>query len=144
MSSSLLTAINPDYFSKILQWKHIVHEPVGGLFKIDQFHNYNKLIDINSIFSSRPFGDIVDRTDSVKQPFLFQINRPWHVPTTSSASLDQVLQQRTQWYLDKNQKLNLCWSGGLDSTCLVIAFLIHAFKYCNITRHEHPYTFFFN
>ena len=52
MSSSLLTAINPDYFSKILQWKHIVHEPVGGLFKIDQFHNYNKLIDINSIFSS--------------------------------------------------------------------------------------------
>ena len=144
MSSSLFTAINPDYFSKILQWKHIVHEPVGGLFKIDRFHDYNKLIDINSIFSSSPFGDIVDRTDSVRQPFLFQINRPWRVPTTSSASLDQVLQQRAQWYIDKNQKLNLCWSGGIDSTCLVIAFLKHATNLTQLRILYSPYSVYEN
>lgn len=144
MTQALLTAINPIYFSKILRWKNINHTPVGQLFKVDQFHEYNRLIDINSVFSSRPFGDIVDRTGSVRLPFLFQINRPWTGADNSSIGLEQVMQQRTQWYIDQGQKLNLCWSGGIDSTSLVVAFLKHTSNLDQLRILYSPYSVYEN
>lgn len=144
MSQPLLTAINPRYFSKILQWKNITHERVGEVFKIENFEHYNLLIDINSVFSSRPFGDIVDRTMSITQPFLFQVSRPWQGPRPDTATLEQVMQQRAQWYLDQNQKLNLCWSGGIDSTCLVVAFLKHATNLDQLRILYSPYSVYEN
>ena len=44
-----LLATNPQYFSKILNWKNINYEFVGNLYKIDGFKNYNNLLDINSV-----------------------------------------------------------------------------------------------
>lgn len=121
----LLSAINPEYIGKILDWRGIPHSPVGNLQKISGFLDYNYLLDINSIFSNFPFGDIVDRTQTVSSPFKFEVQRPWRVPA-SCLPFEQVMQSRVEQYLQQNQLLNLCWSGGHDSTSLVIAFLRHA------------------
>jgi hypothetical protein len=123
--TALLTAYNPVYFKKILNWKEISHTPVGGLFKINGFDQYNFLVDINSVFSRFPYGDIIDRTQTVLSPFKYLVQRPWQ-PPAPGLTLDQVMQHRTQWYVDLAQPLDLCWSGGLDSTSLIVAFLKHA------------------
>jgi len=123
--TALLTAYNPVYFKKILNWKNINHTPVSGLLKVDGFDQYNSLIDINAVFSSYLYGDIIDRTQTVLSPFKYHVQRPWSSPV-AGLTLDQVMQQRTQWYVDQDQLLDLCWSGGLDSTSLIVAFLKHA------------------
>ena len=125
MTLPLLTAINPNYIGKILDWQNIPHVPVGNLQKINGFTNHNHLVDINAVFSTYPHGDIVDRTSTVPNPFKFKIQRPWIIPT-SYRSFDHVMEHRVNEYLAQDQLLNLCWSGGHDSTSLVIAFLKHA------------------
>jgi len=88
----LLTAINPQYFYQILDWRHQAYDKVGGIAKIKGFDHYNHLVDINSLFSTHPFGDPVDRTQTVKQPFAFAVPRPWQKPEKSS-NLGEVLQK---------------------------------------------------
>jgi hypothetical protein len=124
MSLPLLSAINSEYIGKILEWRNIVHSPLGLLRKINGFNDYNYLLDINAIFSNSPFGDIVDRTQTVTSPFKFEVQRPWKIPVTC-LSFEQVMKNRVDHYLQLDQLLNLCWSGGHDSTSLVIAFLRH-------------------
>ena len=58
----LLSAINTEYFHRILDWQNKPYTIAGKLAKVDGFDSYNKLIDINSVFSSSPFGEPVDRT----------------------------------------------------------------------------------
>jgi hypothetical protein len=125
MTLPLLTAINRNYLGKILDWHNISHLPVCGLQKINGFTGHNHLVDINAIFSTFPNGDIVDRTNTVTNPFKFKIQRPWNIPT-SCKSFDQVMEHRVNEYIAQDQLLNLCWSGGHDSTSLVVAFLQHA------------------
>jgi hypothetical protein len=124
MSLPLLSAINPEYIGKILDWRGISHSPVGRLKKIQGFPEYNYLLDINSIFSKIPFGDIVDRTQTTTSPFKFEVQRPWHMPE-NCVSFEQMMKNRVDQYLGLDQLLNLCWSGGHDSTSLVVAFLRH-------------------
>ena len=120
----LLTAINPQYFYRILDWRRQAYDKVGGIAKIKGFDHYNHLVDINSLFSTLPFGDPVDRTQTVKQPFAFAVPRAWQKPKKSS-SLDEALQKTVTSYLSSQKKINLCWSGGIDSTCMLTAFLKH-------------------
>jgi asparagine synthetase B (glutamine-hydrolysing) len=120
-----LLAINPEYFHKILNWKNIEYEFVGNLFRVKGFTDYNRILDINSVFSSYPFGDLVDRTNSIKQPFKFKTLREWQVPE-SCLSFDDVMHNQVMHYVCTNKKLNICWSGGIDSTTMLVAFLKHA------------------
>jgi len=122
--SPLLIAINSEYFSKFLSWRQVNYQPVGELYKIQGFEQYNHLVDINSFFSSWPSGDIIDRTRSVDLPGNFWVSRPWVIPEKCS-TLDQVMHDRVNFYVLQNQKLNLFWSGGIDSTAMVSAFLQH-------------------
>lgn len=125
MSLPLLSAINPEYIGKILDWRGVAHSPVGKLKKIQGFSDYNYLLDINSIFSKMPFGDIVDRTQTTHSPFKFEVQRPWSVPE-NCLPFEQLMKNRVDHYLRLGQLLNLCWSGGHDSTSVVVAFLQHA------------------
>jgi hypothetical protein len=121
----LLLAINPDYVDKIMSWRNVSFSKAGSLVKIAGFDRHNMLIDINSIFSFFPYGDIVDRTSSVAAPFNFKVVRPWTAPLGSD-SLDQVMADRVKFYTDQNCHLDLFWSGGIDSTAMVVSFLTHS------------------
>ena len=120
----LLSLINPEYFYRILDWQHKPYELVGSLAKVQGFDHYNNLIDLNSIFSTFPAGDPVDRTETVTGPFAFAVQRPWQTPQVNQ-TFDEVMAQRVNNYICTGEKLNLCWSGGIDSTCLVAGFLKH-------------------
>ena len=120
-----LLATNPQYFSKILNWKNINYEFVGNLYKIDGFKNYNNLLDINSVFSTYPFGEIIDRTKSTNMPFKYKVLRDWKIPT-SCLSFEDLMYNQVMWHVCSNKKINLCWSGGIDSTTMLVAFIKHA------------------
>lgn len=122
----LLLSVNLEFFHKILNWKNIEYELVGNLIKVKGFDDYNRIIDINSIFSSYPFGHPIDRTNTIHAPFKYKVLREWKIPTTP-ISFDDVVKNRVEYYNAKDCKLNLCWSGGLDSTCMLVGFL----KYSN-------------
>ena len=132
------------YLTKILKWRQYNTEPVGMIFKVDGFDAYNKLIDVNAMFSTMPNGMPVDRTGQVTTPVNFQIDRPWQVPT-EQWSLEQAMQQRVLNLISKGQRINILWSGGIDSTAMVVAFLqnLDSFEqirilYSPYARYEHP------
>ena len=128
----LLTTINPNYFYKILDWKKQSYELVGSLAMLPGYRCYNHLIKLNSLFSMSPMGDPVDRTQNIYGPFNFEIMRPWAAPDTP-LTFDDVIARRVSNYINTGEKLNLCWSGGIDSNCLVAGFLQHA-KYIDQLR----------
>ena len=143
MSLPLLTSINHLYIRKILEWYNQSYIPVGYLQKVNGFDQYNHLVDINAIFSIYPKGDIVDRTQTVQSPFNFFIQRPWKTPI-SSLHFDQVMQNIVEDYLKQDQLLNLCWSGGIDSTSIVIAFLKHTSDHSRLRILYSPYSVYEN
>jgi len=124
-SAPLLSSVNYQYFSRLLDWRKLSYQWAGSLPIVEGFTDYNQLININQIFSNRPFGDPVDRTGTIQGPLNFRILRPWVVPQ-KSLTIDQVFEARVKYYTDQNCQLNLFWSGGTDSTAMVTAFLKHA------------------
>jgi hypothetical protein len=120
----LLVSVNHQYITQLLNWHGYQSEPAGNLVKVQGFDDYNQLIDINKIFSNNPWGDVVDRTGTITGPLNFRILRPWQ-PAGPAKNLDEIFHLRVRHYVDQNQKLNLFWSGGGDSTALVSAFLQH-------------------
>lgn len=120
-----LLATNVQYFNKVLNWKNIDYTMVGDLFRIKGFDEYNKLIDINSAFSTYPFGEIVDRNKTTHQPLKFKVLRDWKKPT-SCLTFDEIIERRVKEIVGYGKKINICWSGGIDSTTLLVGFLQHA------------------
>jgi hypothetical protein len=119
-------------------------ESVGALHKIKGFYNYNQLLNINCVFSDSPRFDPVDRTNQSLGAVVFSPVRPWCVPTVE-LSLEAALEHRVADICQSRQKINLLWSGGIDSTAIVVAFLKHApdLKQCRIlyspwSTYEHP------
>lgn len=121
----LLVATNPQYFYKLLDWKNISYERVGQLAMLPGYDQYNRLIELNALFSTNPVGDPVDRSSTFQGPFNFEVLRKWRAPTTN-LNLNEVIEQRVGQYINTNKYLNLCWSGGIDSTCFVAGFLRNA------------------
>lgn len=142
-NSPLLLAINPVYIKKILQWKDVEFSSVGHLVKINNFIDHANLVDINGIFANRPMGDIVDRTESVINPFNFKVQRPWRIPELPVA-LDDVMSQRANYFLSQNKKINLFWSGGIDSTAVVAAFLQNCGNIDQLRLIYSPYSLYEN
>jgi hypothetical protein len=126
MSKSLLYQTQTGYFKPLLTFRGIDFKEVGEYqYKISGFDEYNYLVDINSCFSTHPSGDIIDRTNQVSMPFNFHIDRPWSTKPLPIA-LDECFRLRVSDLTNCNKKLNLLWSGGIDSTAMIVGFL----KYC--------------
>ena len=125
MPKPLLLSVNPEYFYRILDWKNQPYQQVGNLVMVQGFDRYNQLIKLNAVFSTLPTGDPIDRTQTVTGPFNFAVPRPWRLPS-ESLTLQQVFERRVNQLLSTQQQLNICWSGGTDSTALLSAFLMHA------------------
>lgn len=139
-----LVYTNNLYFDKIITWQGLLSESVGRICKFTNSSNYNYLVDINKIFSEVPAGQPVDRTGLAHCPVKFRVDRPWTVPTTQQ-TLDQALRQRVLKLAASQQKINIFWSGGIDSTAMVTAFLKHLenknqlrILYSPWSTYEHP------
>jgi hypothetical protein len=143
ISKPLLLAVNHQYFFNLLRWKNINYQQVGEIFKIKDFVDYNHLVDINAIFSTEPKGDPVDRTAELKWPLNFHVIRPWQPPQTN-LPLETVFHNRVNQYTQQNHHLNLFWSGGIDSTTMVTAFLKHAPNIDQLRLIYSPYSLYEN
>jgi hypothetical protein len=135
---------NVPYLTKLLSWRNQQAQLVGRIIKVPQFTNHNFLVEVNQIFSTMPAGMIVDRTQHAKLPVTFQIPRPWAAPT-KKYTLEQALEFRVQKCLNTDQKINLFWSGGIDSTTMLTAFLKYTqsrsqlrILYTPFSTYEHP------
>jgi len=137
--------IHPAYSKKILESNNFdIIETVGKLHKVAGFDNYNQLLNINSIFSNSPAFDPVDRTNLALGPVTFSTVRSWAVPA-KELDLHSALEKRVLDICDTEQKINIFWSGGIDSTTIAVAFLRYApdLKQCRIVYspwsvYEHP------
>lgn len=135
---------NSRYLPSILKWKNICFKQVGELFQLESHADHSLLIDINSVFSSAPKFEPVDRTLQIKSPFRTYIPRPWQIPQ-QQWSLPQAMEQRVTNLCNLGKKVNVFWSGGIDSTTIVTAFLQHMpdlsqlrILYSPYSCYEHP------
>lgn len=122
MSQHYLINTNPKYFNKLLTWKNIKYSLVGNIADIEGFPEYSNLLKINSIFSTCPRGNPVDRTNTVSSPLKFKVLREYNNIKTE-VSLDDFFSSRVNEFLKTQERINLMWSGGTDSTAFVTAFL---------------------
>ena len=132
------------FFGKILGY-HDIKFSGDVQYKVEGFDQYNWLVDINSCFSTDPNGDIVDRTQTIRQPWLMHVCRPWITPTAKSLDLEQCFEKRVGELSCNGQTVNLFWSGGIDSTAMVVGFLKHCKNpaqirvlYSTASQKEHP------
>lgn len=145
MDKPLVKSVNDTYSQKLLQYNgYEIVQSLGAFHKVFGFDKYNYLIDINSVFSNYPRFDPVDRTGQALGPIQYAPERPWTIPHTE-INLESALQQRVKDLCAIGQPINLLWSGGIDSTAMVAAFLQYApdIKQCKIvyspwSTYEHP------
>jgi hypothetical protein len=143
--NSLVKSVNSQYYEKLMRFNdYTIIETVGNLYKVDGFDNYNQLLDINAVFSACPNYAPVDRTGMGLGPIRHSPERAWAIPT-QQLTLAQAMQQRVAQLCEPKQKINLLWSGGIDSTAIAVAFLQHApdLAQCRIvyspwSTYEHP------
>lgn len=113
------------YFRCLLDYYNIDYIAVNAMqYKFPTFKEYNYLVDLNKLFSNNPSGDITDRTQTISMPYKMAVIRPWSVPT-SYLPLDQVFEHRIRELEQQVDKINIFWSGGIDSTSIVTAVLKH-------------------
>lgn len=127
-----------------LTWKNADFELYHKFCKVSGFDQYNYLIEFNYHVEPDDYDPIVDRTQTVKLPYRYAVDRAWHEPLTTM-TLDQVLETRAKEYLQFDQTVNIFWSGGIDSTAILVAFLTcGAYKdqlrvvYTDSSVNEHP------
>jgi hypothetical protein len=143
------------YFQKLLQYHDLEYSATsdspdqwsGDQQKIKGFDQYNFLLDINLCFSTRPGNDVRDRTGQTKMPF--QMYSPqWTPPVSMPESWEFCLNTRVNEIIKLNQKINLLWSGGIDSTAMVVSFLKQGhcldqlrILHTVVSRKENPFFF---
>lgn len=110
------------YLKKLLEYKKYQLTDVGRLFKISGFDDYNHILDINSVFSTDPNFLPIDRTHTTKNPIKWANVRNWTVPACA-ISLETALEQIVKRLSALDKKINVFWSGGIDSTAIVTSFL---------------------
>lgn len=141
---SQVVVINNRHFDSLMRWRGLTTTNVGALSKVVGFNDHNYLIGINQVFSNMPMWSPVDRTQTIKQPIKYHVPRPWRTPT-QSISLNLALESRVRSFVSMNAKINLLWSGGIDSTVAATAFLKHLpdlsqlrIIYSPWSKYEHP------
>lgn len=132
----LVQVTDPSYFKDLLKFHghSIINDNKNETqFYIDYFQDYNYLIDTNRFFSRNPMGDIIDRTQTVKMPVNYHVADPWIEPDLNNQkNLDECFYNRVTEFNKKNTVINLFWSGGIDSTAIIAAFLRYNSNYSNL------------
>jgi len=139
-----LITLNEDYLLKIVELEGRLLSSNGDLPCIDGHPGYNNIVKINSVFSSFPKFLPVDRTLLTKSPFKMVIPRPWTTPSVQ-LTLSDAMSARVNQITTNSDKINLMWSGGIDSTAMISAFLQNCndlsqlrILYSPWSTYEHP------
>jgi hypothetical protein len=135
---------NKHFQKTLLDWQQFETTSVSNTLKVNGFDAYNYLVDLNLLVDPNWITcPLNDRSQFITSPFKVDIARPWR-PPVAEITLSQFFKNRVLNYCNHNVKLNLCWSGGIDSTAIVVAFLKHApdleqlrIVYSNTSIHEH-------
>jgi hypothetical protein len=98
----------------------------GQLYNNNNYKDLHNLYLINSVFSSAPWGDIIDRSGKTNYPFKVYIRNKWKTPDSrlKNIDLESTCNSRVEEIINNfSAPYNLYWSGGIDSTLMVISFL---------------------
>jgi len=121
------------------------------------FKNFNTQLKENSdlkiyseIFKLVPFTWLVDRTESCSLPFATHFKEEYRIPLVQqfNDSLEEICQSTVEKYKNINKQIYILWSGGIDSTLLVISFLKSSIDKeniivaCNIDSVRENYNFY--
>lgn len=117
--------INELYFPKVAAIHGHSIEMVGKIPVVKGFRDYANLVKINLMFSDQPSGFPVDRTGSIKTPIKHLVPRAWKY-NSAPLTLDDAMRLRVEQIESIGKTINLMWSGGIDSTAMVNAFLLNA------------------
>lgn len=101
----------------------------------DSLSKFNKRdIDIyKQVFKFEQDGWLVDRTNTIEFPLARLLNEQFALPASHAAStFDDACISRACELLDANKKIYIMWSGGIDSTAIVTAFLASGQDLSNI------------
>jgi len=140
----MLHTINQLYLKQMLRLAHVPHEALGQLYLISGHEDYNNLLRVNALFSTNPCWWPVDRTQSTRSSLRLTVYRPWQPPIKQLALVDS-LAQRVQELCASGKMCNILWSGGIDSTTVLTAFLLFAPDFTQVrvlyspwSTYEHP------
>jgi len=130
MTYPKINSVTWPYFQKFLKFHNMEFTPVcpgpgiwgGDQQKISGYREYNFLIDINLCLSSYPSSLVRDRTNSIKFPFLTESAATWSIPD-QAPDLETCFSNRVTSLESQYPVVNLLWSGGIDSTAMVVAWL---------------------
>jgi len=107
------------WFKKLLNY-YGVH---GEMYQWTGYEELSQLYRINQMFSSSPWGEIVDRMSLTKYPFQVHVRLPWQIQN-STAYLETLCQEEVNEIVLKNPgPYNIYWSGGIDSTLVLVSFM---------------------
>jgi len=112
----------PKIFDRILN----LHGTIGSNYDYVGYQQLKYLYDINCIFSSNPWGDIIDRSGHTEYPYRVHVRNKWQTPLEQQhdIDLDECCRLRVQEITKQhNPPYNIFWSGGIDSTLLLVSFL---------------------
>lgn len=97
-------------------------------FKKNKEFYFDKL-DLNiysDILKLSPLTWLVDRTESCNLPFKTQFLQQYRLPEIPKnffENLDDICQSTIEQYKKIDKQIYILWSGGIDSTLLVVSFL---------------------
>lgn len=145
MATPRILSCNKDFEKQILKWQQFDIVPVTNAVKVAGFDEYNYLIDLNLLLDpSWLTCSLIDRSEFILSPYNFKIKRPWRLPP-GTISLEKFFENRVHDYCQHNVIINLFWSGGIDSTAVIVAFLNHCSNldqirivYTSASCQEHP------
>jgi len=123
----------------LLSWYGRDTEYEADILRFKGFDQYNYLVEINRMFSNGPKGQPLDRTGNIHLPLKYDTRRPWKFINTPM-SLEDALSARVSDLLSRGVKVNLLWSGGIDSTTMVNAFLSNAQDHSQLRVLYSPYS----
>lgn len=102
------------------------HSITGEKYNYEGFKDLHYLYKLNTMFSDQPWGDIVDRSGGTKYPFKLHIRNPWIKPKEldRNLTLEEACSIRVKQLIKQYRApYNLYWSGGIDSTLLLVSFM---------------------
>lgn len=117
-----IISVYQPYYRQLLRSKGLSLDTLGAISRVKGYDQYNHLVKINSIWSNNPRGDPGDRTGHVVTPLKTYPGRPWKY-TDATMDLDQIIHSRVRSIEQTNHKINIMWSGGVDSTVVTDAFI---------------------
>lgn len=119
MCATGIQAFDTLNFSKVLEF----HNIVGQKYNYTGYSDLHNLYQINKIFSSNPWGEIVDRSGKTSYPFRLHIRCPWKGPA-KSISLEATCEQTVKLITSVHPApYYVFWSGGIDSALALVSLL---------------------